>query len=397
MNVPPPTLLFSSTLVMLLAAALMALFGKTQRTYGGYGSWTAAQALAAVGLGLHAWRDSHPGLLPLANLLLMQWPVLLLTGFRHFYPRETRGGAPLIDWLLLGCVYAVWLVSWVAQAELALRVAAFSMGMIVLHLYAAISLWRLNVLPESPAPRALMLMMFGCVAAHTSWLGCSLLGIQSPSILLMWGGVIGAACAMVMLYLALLLTCDRTQQELAASQHQLRALANIDPLTDVPNRRHFHELAQQAVAAAAPGTAALLMIDIDHFKRINDLLGHKAGDAALRDVAHSMRESLRTGDVPGRLGGDEFVALLPDTSVQDAIAVADRIVRPLRASSSLPLSLSFGVVHLQAGESITDALHRADQALYEAKRQGRNCAVVATGNDDEPVFTESMPLGLMPG
>jgi diguanylate cyclase (GGDEF)-like protein len=142
------------------------------------------------------------------------------------------------------------------------------------------------------------------------------------------------------------------------------------------------------------------MFDIDHFKGINDHLGHAAGDRALRLVSRSMQEHLRTQDVAGRHGGDEFVLLLRQTVVRDAMAVAARIVSRIQDQSEeacLPaLTLSFGVVQLHHGEAVDDALRRADQALYEAKRQGRSRAVAAIGDEDRPVFTESQRLGLTP-
>jgi len=179
---------------------------------------------------------------------------------------------------------------------------------------------------------------------------------------------------------------------------KLRFLADMDVLTRVPNRRHFHELAAQALASSQPGSSTVMMFDIDHFKRINDLLGHANGDEALRQVAHCVRDALREQDVAGRLGGDEFAVLLPDTSVNDAMAAASRIVSRLGdrqiAPRSAPVSLSFGVVLMKSDETIAEALNRADQALYEAKRQGRSRAVVAIGAEDKPVFGESRQLGL---
>jgi diguanylate cyclase (GGDEF)-like protein len=141
-----------------------------------------------------------------------------------------------------------------------------------------------------------------------------------------------------------------------------------------------------------------MMFDIDHFKHINDLLGHASGDEALRQVGRCVRDTLRTQDVAGRLGGDEFAVLLPQSTVDAAAAVAARIVTRLAdrqvAPNLAPLSLSFGVVQMDADEPIADALRRADQALYEAKRQGRSRVVTAFGDESEPVFGASRPLGL---
>jgi diguanylate cyclase (GGDEF)-like protein len=142
----------------------------------------------------------------------------------------------------------------------------------------------------------------------------------------------------------------------------------------------------------------VLLFDIDHFKQINDHLGHAAGDRALRMVARCMLEHLRSDDIPGRHGGDEFVLLLRQTAVREAMAVAARIVVQIRQEAeraSLPaLSLSFGIVQMHPQEPVDDALRRADRALYEAKRQGRSRAVAADGQEDQPVFTESRRLGL---
>ena len=177
-------------------------------------------------------------------------------------------------------------------------------------------------------------------------------------------------------------------------------LANQDTLTQVPNRRHFQELANDALLQDEPGTAVLLNFDIDHFKQINDLFGHAAGDRALCLVSSAMLENLRAQDVAGRQGGDEFVLLLRRATTQHAMGVAARIVAEVQRRApgqQLPtLTLSFGMVQIGFGEGIQAAMRRADQAMYEAKRQGRSRAVAAAGNEERPVFSESQRLGLTP-
>jgi len=395
MTFHPPTLLLCSVLAMAMSAGLMTLFAFSQRVYRGYFHWTAAQALAAAGLGLHLLRDTHPALLPIANLLVLQWPVLLLAGLRRFYQRKEMTLPAAFDWTLLVGGYLLWLLSWVSHADLVWRIAAFSFAAAVLALYTATLLVRLDGYATSAGLKTLSMALFVSCGLHVWRMVHGVIAQHDPEsaqLLLLAGAVIPVMLSLVMVYLALLLTYERTQHDLVETQRQLRELANIDMLTQVPNRRHFHELAARLLAS--PGGAhgaSLLMFDIDHFKGINDRFGHKAGDEALCDVARSLRDTLRVGDVAGRLGGDEFAVLLPDTAVEDAVVVASRIVDPLAHRPVVPLGLSFGVVRIHPGESADAALHRADQALYEAKRQGRSCAVIATGNNDNRCSRKACP------
>jgi diguanylate cyclase (GGDEF)-like protein len=142
-----------------------------------------------------------------------------------------------------------------------------------------------------------------------------------------------------------------------------------------------------------------MMFDLDHFKHINDQYGHAGGDRALRLVSRCVREVLRVQDVPCRHGGDEFALLLRHASVRDAMRVASRLVDSVQMSARLErrcrtLSLSFGMVQVRPAELLSQALQRADQALYEAKRQGRSRAVAAGGNESSPTTPRAGPLGL---
>jgi len=216
--------------------------------------------------------------------------------------------------------------------------------------------------------------------------------------MLLASGLVIVVTSLVMVYLALMLTSERSESNLRAMHRKLRYLADIDVLTRVPNRRHFHELAARVLDVGVKPPCTLMMFDVDHFKRINDLLGHAAGDEALRQVARCVRDSLRTPDVAGRLGGDEFAVLLPGTGIDDAMTVATRIVARLAdrqvAPTHAPLSLSFGAAQRIVERLAVVHLHHADQALYEAKRQGRSRAVAAFGLEARPVFGESRSLGL---
>ena len=401
MSLHLPTLLYACVAVLAMSAAVMTLFGTTQRSYRGFWWWTAAQWLLTLGLLIQTVRDVYPSLLPLSNLLVLQWPIVVLAGMRRFYSRHALRVPAIADWLLLALVYVFWLVTWVSQASLVDRIAAFSAAALLLHLYSAWMLSRIAEFKTSSALQALAGTEVLAAGVQGLRLGSSHFGsapMAGNNELLLASGLVIAVSALVMVYLALLLSYERTERNLRAMHRKLRFLADIDVLTRVPNRRHFHELAASSLAVAKPGTSAVMMFDIDHFKRINDMLGHANGDEALRQVAHCVRDALRDQDVAGRLGGDEFAVLLPETTVNDAMGVASRIVARLVdrqiAPQSAPVSLSFGVVQMAAEETLSEALHRADQALYEAKRQGRSRAVVATGGEDRPVFGESRQLGL---
>ena len=397
-----PTLLLTCVAVLGVSATVMTLFGVTQTVYRGFWCWVAAQWLLVAGLALHGLRSHTPDVLPVANLLMLQWPVLVLAGMRRFYSRHGLGVPASFDWLLLALAYTIWLAAWAAGANGAVRIVAFAGGSMLLHFYGAMLTSRMAEFATSNALKMLVAVELAVGLANGLRLAyANTLSEQSPAPgdLLLASGLLILVSAMVLVYLGLLLTYERTEHKLRASHRKLRYLADIDMLTRMPNRRYFYERARRALLE--PGApAAVMMFDVDHFKKINDLLGHASGDEALRQVAAAVREALRKPDLAGRLGGDEFAVLLPATSGADAMAVARRIVGLLEHRQVAPrvarVSLSFGIVQSQPGETIEETLRRADQALYEAKRQGRSRAVAASGAEDKPVFGESQAMGLGP-
>lgn len=400
-----PTMLLLSAVVMAAAAAIMSFFGLSHRVYRGYAWWVAAMWLAAAGGALQLFRPGWPEAAVPGNLLLLAWPILILAGLRRFY---ARGGPPGSQWgdaLLFGLCFAAWLAAWASHASGEWRAIAFSTAMAVLYLHAAVFVLRLPDRPASPALKtmaAVMLLQAAVPLARVGWAAASSaqnvapLTLMSPLVLLPM--MIGM---LFTVYLCQVLTHERTENDLRETQCQLRVLADIDMLTQVPNRRHFEELAAAALQAVPGPRAVLMLFDIDHFKSINDSHGHAVGDEALRRVARCARDSLRTRDVLGRLGGDEFMLLLPGATVDDALFVAERISDSVDAAGApadaFELSLSFGVVQVEPGESLESAQNRADLALYEAKRLGRRRAVPGRLNGDgSTAFGSSRPLGLAP-
>jgi diguanylate cyclase (GGDEF)-like protein len=169
--------------------------------------------------------------------------------------------------------------------------------------------------------------------------------------------------------------------DLVRDAEEFERLATTDSLTGVHNRRHFLALADEEWRRFQREDAALalLILDIDLFKSINDRFGHDVGDAVITHVVDICREEARSADILARIGGEEFVLLLPETSQEQAVMLAETVRQRLDAAplaiegNSMRVTISVGVAQADAGmSSIGDLMKRADQALYEAKRGGRN-------------------------
>lgn len=165
-------------------------------------------------------------------------------------------------------------------------------------------------------------------------------------------------------------------------EHDLEHQARTDFLTGIPNRRHFLDLADLELARARRygRPFSVLMLDLDLFKSVNDRYGHRVGDLALQKVVEVCRQALREVDVIGRLGGEEFGIMLPETDAEQAMQVADRVRQSIAAASvplpqggSVCITTSIGVAtYTEADPDFDGVLTRADRALYEAKRTGRD-------------------------
>lgn len=170
--------------------------------------------------------------------------------------------------------------------------------------------------------------------------------------------------------------------ELEANQAELTRLANTDSLTGLLNRRRFTALGEEAIKNTDTDNIWVIMMDIDHFKRINDTYGHAAGDVAIRDFATMVSEHVGDDGFIGRMGGEEFAAILENVEMDDAIKIAESIRKATAAhitvheSEKFRFTTSIGVAQWLPGEiTIEAALDRSDQALYSAKTFGRNRVV----------------------
>jgi diguanylate cyclase (GGDEF)-like protein len=174
---------------------------------------------------------------------------------------------------------------------------------------------------------------------------------------------------------------DRMQTDTRQMARTLHAASQTDPLTELPNRRQMIERLEAElcrVGRSGGGGFALIMLDIDHFKEVNDAFGHAAGDHVLVETAGLLRRNLRGHDLCARWGGEEFLILLPDTDQVQAEAVAEKL-RDIVArhpmahqEHSIAVTLSLGVAAHRQGRTADACIQAADDALYIAKRAGRN-------------------------
>jgi diguanylate cyclase (GGDEF)-like protein len=187
----------------------------------------------------------------------------------------------------------------------------------------------------------------------------------------------------------LVLISDRFQDQLLDSNLRLEHLASTDLLTGLASRQamsaHLETALRRARANGQP--LALLALDIDHFKQVNDAYGHEAGDTVLATVAAALQRDRRRGDGAGRWGGEEFVVLLPDCPLADAVSVAEKLRQVIAeqwviiGERAISVTVSIGVAAFSPYDTVDDLLRRADQAMYAAKHGGRN-QVAMQGDPD---------------
>lgn len=185
----------------------------------------------------------------------------------------------------------------------------------------------------------------------------------------------------------LTLELRRRNTDLEQANETIRELTRVDPLTNLANRRRFAEALDTAMAVARRHSQplSLISIDLDRFKSINDTFGHDVGDEVLRDFAALLKDSCRIGDLPVRLGGEEFLLMTPNTVVDEAYMLAERLRMKVASAElhgrSVRITASFGVTQLLPQDNYFAFLKRADMALYEAKSGGRNKTVVRMTGD----------------
>ena len=376
--------LFMVTIYVEAILGLLLLFAWVQNTaIQAVAWWGFAHLIRAASVVLFGMYGSAPDLISidLANALLFTSFAVTWTGARVFDGRPVE---PV--YLVTGAVLWLLVCRLPVLADAVETRALIATGIITTYTWlTAYEFWRGRSEPlVSRWPAIFMLFAHGALFLLRTPLAAML--PWSPS-----NHMLGSVWLTVLSFEALLFTISIAFILLAMAKERTelrhRTAAMVDPLTGIANRRSFLQDAAQLAKrhTANPRPTAVLLIDLDHFKSINDRFGHALGDRALEIFAESARQSVRSSDLVGRLGGEEFAAVLVNTSQDKAVAVAERI-RASFAQAALEVdsrpvgaTVSIGLVHCQdAVLDVPELLAQADQALYFAKEHGRNRVEVAS-------------------
>lgn len=354
-----------------------------QRNYPPAKDWAIGSLLFATGLFLFALRNVAPVLVSevLSNLFLL--PGLMLFNFGIV---KAVGRVPPFALGAAVCVIANVILAWysVVSPNYAAGVMVHNAVILAFDLYAAYVCLTAKTAKGNHTFRLIGVLFVLLVIACAWRVAGGVFGLTfslSPTLPRLFWVATSLICFPMTTVLLTLHTSQRLQEE-------IQAQARRDALTGAYNRRAFIEFADKEWSRSLRHRAPLsiLSVDIDHFKSFNDLHGHATGDAALVEVSKSAQAALRASDIWCRHGGEEFIALLPDTSIEQAQAVAERLRLAVEhttipsPSGPLNVSVSIGVAERSFRHaSLSELLAMSDAALYEAKAAGRN-RVVATAH-----------------
>jgi diguanylate cyclase (GGDEF)-like protein len=394
----------SLTVVLTVSSALLGvilfLIWRSRKTYPGFGLWTAGNALYAAGFMLMALRGMIPNILSivLANLLVLSAAALFLEGVRFFRGVASRRifSVSIVILQGLGIAYYTYVID-----DLAVRIIIFSLFTAVIN-----GLVARDLLYKAPQDLRFSFRFTGSLfAMHSLFLVFRTFSILlnpgpqdffTPNLIQTMTFMLSLLLGITWTFGFVMLNSERLEVELKKTQVELQRLAAIDFLTGIANHRSFFEAGEQEIQRARRygHPLAVLMVDLDHFKQVNDTYGHAAGDKVLVAMTASLRNHLRDIDVFGRLGGEEFAILLPETDLAGGWVTAERLRTAVAETAIdagdvvLKITISIGVALLSPDDPGLDAvLKRADDAMYEAKRAGRNRVMVAPS----PAPTDGAP------
>lgn len=372
------TLIVVLSLVLALTAIMQFLLHRLHSDVAGLRNWACGCALIAAGVYANGQRDSF-ALIMTGNWLISAGHVAMLVGVRRFRGLPGRA-VPLLAFATAVAAPLLLLPDIAGQSSQRVVIHASTLGVFA----AAIGFNFLRIPGFATRINAWIFFLdAGFQAARAAWALAhpSTLDVVKQGSLTPIFSVLSIAVIFTVANAFTLMVSERLRDELARK-------ANHDPLTGLLNRRGFDLITDKLFATTqrTPQPLAALMMDLDHFKRINDDFGHAAGDGVLVEFARLVSTHLRDADIFARMGGEEFIALLPGCDAGTAFAVAERIRAEVALRDRRPhVTVSIGIASDATGRTeVTDLIRHADAALYQAKMDGRDRVAIAPQNDKGP-------------
>jgi len=380
------TFLFETPFICALFAILLFAFAVKAKRFDGF--WTAGLSVLSLGVGavlmmLRGEIENFYSII-LANLFIMAFYIYLLVSVFRFIrseiPHEFKIVALVFCLMSFGFYYFTFI-----EFDTSSRIIFIESLLAITYTYLAYHLSRAARRSASPIILSVLAFVFLLRGLYAAFRAAWTAG-EPQIVALMDAGVVHGLTVVMAQLLVVIVSFAMAYMAVDNLQAELRKSASVDPLTQALNRRAFEAAAEQEDARRRRSNSpyAVLICDIDHFKRFNDTHGHAAGDAALRAFSDRLRGALRKQDVLARYGGEEFVAVLPDTDGAAARAAAEKLretvaAQPVAidAETEAPITASFGVAEVAGDSDWRERLKAADAALYEAKRDGRNRVAVA--------------------
>ena len=381
------TLFIITVLVNIIIAFIMAIYWRTQKTYAGFGYWTLANVAMTVTFSLFALKGIAPEFVTvvIANTSAVSGAFFRYAGVRFFWGAESLPHLRFHQTVVAVCAL---LLTYYTCIDDNIVLRLFAVSLIVSGYFLATARNMIKGATQGYPYEAWTLALLNLVYATLmmgrafEWLifpEARHLLIASSMSTLYFSSILLLEVTTALLFL--MLNSQRLAKNLLQMQGDLEKLAASDMLTGLYNRRKLEEVCTAALTHARVHNrpSALLLIDLDHLKQMNDTFGHPAGDALLNTVVKTIRSQLRDQDILGRLGGDEFVVVLPATPEDAAKTFADQIRQSVQCQpflwedQEMAMSISVGVAALSDADcNWQDWLKRADTNLYQAKKGGRN-------------------------
>lgn len=380
MNAPLIILITSCFVALAMAGVLFAISRTYPRNIRGLSHWSLAALIMGLSLPLLTAKDHVPDLFStvLATLMILAGFMLMNAGLRKFSGTPARIHRALLGLFVLAYVSLfIWFTY--LQPSVAMRVATLNLFTLVV-IFDLLRI-ALKQLPGTAGRNVLIFSLTILIGARVVRLGSLMLGFDQPT------GIFDGSVAQLV-YLAIptiMIPLGTISFVLLASEKLRRDLefaSRYDDLTQCLNKRAAMEALQREIAHARRhgNKLSIMLLDLDNFKNINDTHGHLEGDKVLVDFSRRAKLSLRETDQLTRFGGDEFMAILPDTDLEQASLIAQRLHEAAREDQSIAWSVSIGLSEwLDQDDSVAALLTRADKALYKSKASGRNQTQAISG------------------